>query len=154
MCIRDRPNTMQWVTPQKVGQTRGITSAADGTHQLTFTDKKIACISNAYAEQIASTRTAASGIPAQLHDLNFTAKKDDGSITNTINRAPGNISWVQLLSQGDTGAPWVYNEFGGKKGSSETTELSADEKQAYATGVANGIQAALSSRDSIFGQCQ
>jgi hypothetical protein len=142
---------MQWVIPQTVGKTRGINSVADGTRQLTFTETKTACMSKAYAEKIVTARAAASGIPTQLHDLNFTTKNKDGSIFNNINRAPGDISWVQLLSPS---TPWVYNEFGGKVGSNETVELSQTEKEQYATGLASGIREALELRDTFLQKCQ
>ncbi len=146
-----QPDTMQWVTPQKVGNYRGIESVADGTHRFTFTNKETACISAAYAEKIVNARTNASGIQAQLHDLNFTNKREDGSVINNIKRAPGNISWIQLLG---TEVPAIYNEYGGKNGDDSTIELTQEQKLGYATGIAKGVIAALTDRDAIIQGCQ
>lgn len=128
--------SMQWVTPQKTGLSRG---AAPKT-VTAFTDSKLACVSAAYAESIRAQRQKALRSPVILHDLNFTAR--NGSI------APGTISWVQLLA-GEEGIPWVYNEFGGDK----DVPLTRDQLGKYATGIANGIDAALTEQQKTLTRC-
>lgn len=130
--------SMQWVTPQKTGKSRG---AAPGK-VITFTDTKLACVSSAYAESIRKERQNALGSEVIMQDLDFTNR--GGTI------APGTMSWLQLLAGTEGNSiPWVYNEFGGKAG----TPLTKAQLDAYAAGIAKGIDEALSVRQATLKGC-
>ncbi|NMO03971.1 hypothetical protein HH308_22405 [Gordonia sp. TBRC 11910] len=118
---------------QRVGLYREGTGA-DGKHlRVTFDDAATARASQRYGAAIAAARSRAEGHRVAVTDNDFSG------------RAPlwtGNIPIIALIA---THTPWVYNEFSpGATGGSIAVDAAS--LRAYATGIANGIRAALPTR--------
>jgi N-acetylmuramoyl-L-alanine amidase len=116
---------------QKVGTFR---QRKDGSHKDTFTASDTASKSQTYAEAIAKARSDAEGHKVGL-DTNHSHQTASFGRGGNI-KSPGNIPFVALWSPT---VPWVYNEIAQDKGEG----LSNKRKEAYATGLVKGIEAAV-----------
>ena len=118
------------VFPQRVGLYREGTDTTGRWHRIVFGNERTAARSEAYSTQVAAARSRVQGVPVTLRDNSF-----DG-------RSPlwgGNIPIISLLADD---VPWVYNEYGTPSGGGATPLTSAD-LDTYATGLVQGIRAAL-----------
>ena len=134
--------SFQAVYPQKVGLYRQAKAdAGEDMPPLKFTNAQTACVSQQYATILQGARATTQGRNVRIAQLNF----DDRP-----GYSKGNISLVQLFTQG---TPWVYNEMGAKTGKKETTAISEVDLQKYATGITNGIKAAMEQQTAINAKC-
>jgi hypothetical protein len=101
-----------------------------GRHRTVFDRPGVALASDRYAKIIARARTSAQGrrVTVRVNSYNGRAPLE-----------PGNLAIVQLLAD----VPWVYNEMGALTGGSTTTRLSLDAETGYATGLLDGVEAAV-----------
>lgn len=98
--------------------------------KIYFTDSHIAAISKRYGEIFQRERAAAQGRPINL-------MSNTGYDLGSRGLQGGNIWIVQLLSH----VPWIYNEAGGN--SAGMSGLDAADKQTYAKGLVDGVEACV-----------
>ncbi len=112
-------NTWGAIFDQRVGQYRGT-----APNIVRFTDSAVAAKSQRFSAIIAKSRSEAQGINVVVKENSFNGRRPI---------EPGNIPLVELFSK----TPWVYCETGAKQG------LSEPQQQAYAAGIAAGIEQAV-----------
>jgi len=122
----DHGQPFSWgrIFEQRVGGCRG------SEPKVCFTNENTAALSQTYAVAMQKSRTAAEGRPVEI-----TVNSFDGRAPIE----PGDIPMVQLFSD----IPWVYHEIGANDGLNEA------EQEMYATGLVNGIVAALPIRAPV-----
>lgn len=121
------------VWPQFVGGYREIEGKPDT--RVTFTNQETAKLSDQYSDIIREERDK-----AERNSNGATEKVTGNAASFGSGRglpSVGDISLVQLWSDN---VPWVYNEVGTDGGG-----MTAEQKQKYALGVANGIKRAVPS---------
>jgi len=98
--------------------------------KIYFTDSHVAAISKRYGEIFQRERAAAQGRP-------ITLMSNTGYDLGSRGLQGGDIWIVQLLSH----VPWIYNEAGGN--SAGMSGLDAADKQTYAKGLVDGVEACV-----------
>lgn len=123
---------------QAVYSQRGITHdgryhpmwRGSGANRTVFNRPGVAKKSARYTRLIAEARSKAQHQPVQITEEDFTGRSG---------LEPGNLALVQLLAK----VPWVYSESGAKTHGSTTEPLTIEAETAYATGILDGIVAAV-----------
>ena len=98
--------------------------------KIYFTDSHVAAISKRYGEIFQRERAAAQGRPISL-------MSNTGYDLGSRGLQGGDIWIVQLLSH----VPWIYNEAGGN--SAGMSGLDSTDKQIYAKGLVDGVEACV-----------